>query len=443
VRVGYAKLGRSWQLDADKASTVGGDIDVVRLLKFLANEHPEHEFTLIGRNSGQVPQELGYPSNVINPWTEWKKEWEMPTDPLLADTVVERFRRISGNYHETLDGIVVWAGQHGSANSLIPMIGSDWIEPPVWPEITRGKGERLATPQFAFMNYCYWLLDMISRWRELDLQKNEEVWLCPDPRNYLKCRELRWPLRYPVMGQYKMIRQHKSERYGRFDGLESFTGHREQSVWVDDVRYEYSGIELTALPQPDKIMVATRPRAYPFGMIINENRKGVRNQRLDVMQRWVTPFFKRCPIYGEWTVESQVEMGRRIDTVPYTSLQDAMASFTCTFTTPASGTGWATSKPWECFAAGIVCFFHPEYDTQGHILPATLPQMLRASDDIAMLSNFLRVETPEQLRDRVQSVQNDVELWKKLVTLQRTLFEERWKLWRGGALAVEKRLGLA
>lgn len=451
MRIGYAKLGRSWQLDPQKASTVGGDIDVVRLLRFLSSEHPQHEFILVGRNTGQVPQKLGYSSNVSNPWTGWKESWWMPKNPADADKVIDNFRELSGDLHTTLDAMIVWAGQHGSANSRIPMIGTDWLHVPVGDKTTGGSGSALATPQFAFMNYCSWLLDFISRWREHDIQNREEIWLVPDPRNYLKCRELRWPLVNPVLAQFNMTRQMKHERYGRFhgligdkDGFPSFKpGKKEESVWVTGCDYIYAGLELTALPRPSETVAAERPGEHEFGIVINENRKGVPDQRLDVMRNWVTRYWPDTPIYGKWSDESQKRLNRTIEPVEYKFLYDRLRSFRSTFTTPASGSGWATSKPWECFAAGSICFFHPRYDVHGSIIPKTVNQKIKHNFPEAVeLSDFLRVNTPEQLRERVEAVKNSDELWDKISKLQRTYYERAWEYYRGGARHVEERLGI-
>ena len=126
-RIGYAKLGRSFPLDPLKTGTVGGDIDVCRLLQRLAEEHPDVEFVIVGRNSRHNPQELGYPENVTNPWEEWWGKVYFPSIPdFMADqTLVKRtiasFREVSGDLHRELDGMICWAGQHGSANSIIPI----------------------------------------------------------------------------------------------------------------------------------------------------------------------------------------------------------------------------------------------------------------------------------------------------------------------------------
>lgn len=458
ARIGYAKIGRSWNLNPEKATSVGGDIDVINALKRLALQFPEHEFVLAGKNSGENPQEMGYPPNVTNPWTAWREEWKIPDDPRNADLAIEQFRRISGDFHTTLDGFIVWAGQHGSANSRIPMIGSDWITPPgarrvekldggYWDNadndvITGGDGSALATPQFCFIHYCSWLLDLISRWREAGPGplKREEIWLCPDPRNYLKCREKRWPIRYPVIAQYDFLRYHKGERYGRFPTeLETWdpTGYRENSLWVSNVAYRYAGLELTAVGDPTEIPFDPRPGPHRFGMIVNENLVGGKNSRLELLKTWVIPNFPDAEIRGHWTEKSQLALGRIFEPVPYPSVMSAMKSFATTLTTPASSSGWATAKPWEAFAVGSVCFFHPAYDDQEHILPASSDD-----PDVKTLRQYLRVGSPNELAVAVEQVTSQPELYHALVTAQRRVYERGFERWAGGVRAIADRVTL-
>lgn len=467
ARVGYAKIGRSYNLDASKATSIGGDIDVLNMLKRLALRYPEHEFVLIGKNSGENPQDLGYPPNVTNPWTEWKKNWMVVPDPVRADLMIEHFRAISGDMHETLDHMIVWAGQHGSANSRIPMIGSDWLRPPgaEWvatghennrefhttndhnDDITGGEGSDVATAQFSFVHYVSWVLDFVSRWREAGPGPlfREEIWLCPDPRNYLKCREKRWPLRYPVIAQYDFLKYHKSERYGRFpESLNVLdpTGYREDSRWVSNVAYCYGGLELSAVGAPEAITFDPRPGSHRLGMVVNENLTGVKDARLGLLEDWVFPNFEDVEVRGHWTEKSQLKLGRVINPVPYTEVLSVMKSFATTITTPASGSGWATTKPWEAFAIGSVCFFHPRYDDQGHVLPlkdGSAGQAL-VSEDSKMLAQYLRVESAEQLKERVDEVTSNPDLYHALVTAQRRHYEASFDHWRGGTRSVGDRI---
>jgi hypothetical protein len=86
-----------------------------------------------------------------------------------------------------------------------------------------------------------------------------------------------------------------------------------------------------------------------------------------------------------------------------------------TLTTPSSGSGWATAKPWEAFAAGTVCFFHPEYDTQNNIL----------SDAPDHLKNWLRVSSARELEARIKHLSTRAGHgdWVWLVEAQRSHFE--------------------
>src|ERR1044071_1290673 len=72
-RIGYGKIGRSMPLTIEGCGTQGGDIEMTAMLYQLADAFPDDEIWLLGRNSGEDPKEIGLPSNVVNPWTWWKK----------------------------------------------------------------------------------------------------------------------------------------------------------------------------------------------------------------------------------------------------------------------------------------------------------------------------------------------------------------------------------
>ena len=100
---------------------------------------------------------------------------------------------------------------------------------------------------------------------------------------------------------------------------------------------------------------------------------------------------------------------------PWEEYFPKLHSVRTTLTTPSSGSGWATAKPWEAFAAGTVCFFHPAYDTQNHIL----------GDADAWLQDWLRVPTATELWKRVERLNSPDGYyeWRKIVQLQREHFD--------------------
>lgn len=441
MRVAYAKLGRSWNLDPKNFSAVGGDVDSYRALKLLAERNPQVEFILIGRNSGEDPRSVGLPANVTQFWTDERRQ-EMrdrfkartgklsPMGPEAVDQTVKILDDMTMPVWRLVDGIVVWAGQHGTSNSRILQ--------------TDGSG-KYTNPQDAFVLYGSYIVRGISVWREQDPVEREEIWLCSDPRNYIKCRDLRWPLRQPVLAQFVQKREQKFERYDSVQPTQeqarTFSVKRVENghIWVSDTSYTYDRLEHTALPDPTEVVMNLDAPRYPFGMVINENRKGVTNDRLSVMKQWVMPHFPQAEIFGKWSDESLKELGREdVRVVPNEHLFTVLGRWRTTLTTPASGSGWATAKPWECFLAGTVCFFHPKYDTQGHIIPL-VPKT--GDEDLDTLVRWLRPKTPEQFRKAVESVAGDDATYRWLAEAQRRYVERTYREHQP-IVAIERRLGL-
>src|SRR5690606_5960135 len=193
-----------------------------------------------------------------------------------------------------------------------------------------------------------------------------------------------------------------SEACAKTDGP-STNGHpgvREQAVWVINTEYVYAGPELTALDEPGSIVCADQPGPITLGVVSNENRKYVgKKNRLDLIKEWVLDNWPDTPLYGKWSKESEEAIGRKVRSIPVEEMYNQLRQFRSTITFPASGSGWATAKPWEAFAAGTVMFFHPWYDDQGHILPIrgrphwTDHAGLIAREDLQKLADFLRVES--------------------------------------------------
>lgn len=417
MRIGYGKIGRSWKLDHTRGNTGSGDVDVARALHLLSRMRPSDEFVLVGCNSAEDPQSVGYPSNVVNPWTALRPSYKLtkPGSDLLENT--ERMWGLTQHMFTDVDAMIVWAGQHGTSNTPIPKVDDRSV---------------VTEPQVSFINYCAYLLKGINRWRDEDLSR-EELWLCPDPRNYLKARDLKWPLRSTVIAQYEQDRETKHERYGdTTDPAPWGARWSGEGVWLAPSRYSYDALELTALPAPRDVETAPWDMRYDFGMVVNENRAYVARNRLDAVRDWVLRYWPEAEIFGVWSDKSKEALGRTdIRPCPYPHLPSTLQRWRCTLTTPASGTGWATAKPWECFANGVVCFFHPAYDTQNQIL-VDAPRELR---------DWLRVPDPEALHKRVTHLGQDRAAWEWLIATQRAYFVEKYHEHQGGVREIMRRLG--
>ena len=402
MKIGIAKLGRTTGLDPKKWGPVGGDVDVYRMLERFANMHPDDEIRVVGRNTAKVsPQELGLPANVTNPWVSLQTvalnatthgegleiggksyPYTSETMRLYVDTVTDQSEHIFTD----LDALVIWAGQHGTSNYPLPAV----------------KGGELTKPFVWSLNYGGYLLQNVNRWRAVDPVAREEIWLCPDPRNYLKMRDLKYVLRHPVLGQFEMDRQLKHDRY---DG----TGQFIQS----SAHYIQSGLETTPLKSPDEVKVTEGEEL--FGIVINETRREVGTSRRQALKDYVLDFFPKCDIRGQWSDKSKKELGIDPPMIEVADFYETISRWRYTITTPPSGTGWVTTKPYEMFAVGTICFFHPKYDTQNEALK-----------DDPWLAGWLRVNSPTEMVRRIVELEKHSALRDEVVEHQRAVFEKKY-----------------
>lgn len=423
-KIGYGKIGRSMPLTLEKCGTLGGDVEMVPVIKELALRHPEDEFYLLGRNTGENPIDVGLPKNIINPWTEWGPELRKQLNqrgfnhPNLNieehKQVAQLIDDIIGSAFEELHGLVLWIGQHGTSNRPLPGIRKDgWTKPQDWCAY-----------------YSGFLMRGANRFRDSHPTAREEVYLNADARNYLKMRDLAWPLINPVLTQYNFEHTMRHERENREDRDGSWINifkHysnakiiREPNIWESTVQNVYSRLEINALkpgtPFGDLVQFNDEWEGRKhFGLFINEAAKNInqRVSRLTALKNWVIPMHPAF-IHGTWSKESQNELGRVITPVEWEQYYPTLHSVRCTFTTPSSGSGYATTKPWEAFAAGTVCFFHPDYDTQDNIL----------GDADPTLKKWLRVKNLEELQERVVMLNNEKDAWDYLVLAQKAHFDK-------------------
>lgn len=419
MKIGYSKVGRSWKLDPHAGVTGSGDIDVVNALKRLAALRPDDTFYLLGRNSGELPQDVGYPGNVINPWVEIGpilKQAAIHDNATYVAFMEEHMRR----FFVEMDEHIVWAGQHGASNSVIPKVEDR---------------TQFTSPQDSMQRYAGFIIDGVNHWRDAALDR-EEIWLCPDVRNYVKCRDLKWPLRNTVIAQFDWANKTKHERYGDTTDPSLFSAEwASDGVWYADARYSYNSLELTALDDPseDKPFAGWDDRFVKFGMIVNENRAYVSNDRLSILQSYVLDVMPEAEIFGVWSKASMDVMGRSIRPCPSEHMRTVVQRWKTTLTTPASGSGWATAKPWEAFQNGTVCFFHPKYDTQNHILKDASPA----------LNEWLRVRDAVHFRKLVEYVNQNREVWEWIVNEQYEYFVRKFNETDGGVREIMRRLDRA
>lgn len=429
----YGKLGRVIALRQDRWGYVGGDNEPPRLLRHLAERNPDDTWVIVSPCFDD-PAECGFPPNVVNMWTPERREWlrerlsETKERWKHASTPAEKLDRARAimDVHlplylplaEKLDGVVMWIGQHGPVNSAVRAVA-----------VSRSSGGEYARPYDSYLHYAGPLIRLINAWRDRDPLENEEVWLIADNRNYLKARDVKWPSRFPLLGQYTTTRSSQHERFddARDPEEHGFTDARwaTSHTWRSSYRYVYSRLEVCGiLPDNSPLETAdefarrdlvdeweTRRR---FGLFINEaGSLGDKNlARAHVLREWVLPLEPDF-VHGQWPPGHEERVGRRIEPVDWDDYYPTLRSVKTTFTTPSSCSGWATTKPWEAFGAGTVCLRHPAYDDQDNVY----------GEFAADVQEWLCPRTPAELAARVDALDRDRVTWLRLVRAQRALYD--------------------
>lgn len=410
MRIAYGKLGRSIPLTLDDAGSHGGDIEVVNLLNILRCDHEVHVVSRNQSTDAQIP-------NVVNHWAPGMTYDDVPKFGDNQDTPqYDEFKAFLDERTPRLppfDAWVLWIGQHGSSVHRIPMMGSkplrhgQTIKMPNTGYTTR--------PLMSHTNYAYPLVHAVN------YHGAKPVWLCPDPRNLFKLRDFNSPERVgEVLAQYD----------DRYRG--QFYDPTEEKLRAIDVDYRYSGIELLAVPEEPtetidwQAQLAAPPRVG-FGALVNEGPATGKSPRALLVRNWLKPEHE---LFGHWSLKGEETIGRSVAPVSVLEVKKTLQRWRSTITFPASSTGWATTKPWEAFAAGTVCFAHSGYDTQDHIFGRFMPEELR---------KFLRVRSRDELDRKIDQLWDET-VWRHYSTLQFNYLRESRQRLKNGAAEILWRL---
>jgi hypothetical protein len=416
VRVAYAKTGRSQAYDPANWGVAGGDWEAPLLLNRLARFYPEVEFVIVGHNDGADPQTAGLPPNVINPIGEIRDDMRGIERKHLRNRTIESsqayiedMRNLWAPILDSCDHLVSWIGQNDTVNQPIPKVdGSPGL----------GNSREIYIRQVSYIHS--WInrrRDLVPRW--------EPIWLCSDIWNNLKARDLKWPQRRKVVCQYNFETNQSSYRYmdprspegcGWGDVAEWHPKH--PGCWAWKLGYEYAGLELGSCVPSDIEFSDQWEGRRRFGVMVNQSREA--SGRDEVLSNWVKPMWPDW-IVGSW--DEDRKQGLTIEPYPWHSVPQLLQTVRCSLAIPIKlSNSWATPKAWELFAAGTVCFMHPKYDSQGHIVP-TLEQCDEMEEStLTHLARWIRVESPGQLRKKIDHLNENERDWRWIVQAQRAVY---------------------
>lgn len=361
LKIGFGKIGKSILFDNKKWGMIGGDAAPSVLLLALAELNPDITFYLIGKSdysklSKEDIVELVPNNNIVNVWQNSKAVNKEP------DTyVLDYFNK----NNIKLDYCVFLSGPSGQCTleNFMKTI----------------KGGTTAIPLYSFKNYVGYYT------RFLNETKTPYITIAEDPRyTPIKARDLIERERL-ILGQFNETKKIKHLR-----ALDDHTNIH------SDIQIKYSGVERITMLGATKpsFDIFTKPRSIKFQIYMNGVTDTGAEDRKKIMDEYVHKYFKDTKVYGEWDASLYGDIYKK---VKMTDCVDELYDTKYTLIVPVQK-GWVTSKFWKMIQYGIVPFFHKYYDSQKHL----------------KVNEYLRVNSPEELRDKIEELEANEDLYKKI-----------------------------
>jgi len=377
-KVGFFKLGKAIKFNENSWGAIGGDCEPKQLINSIAKRNPNIEYWLLSPNDlgrvrakekpavqslfgPPVETESAAPSNV-------KEFHSTMADRKSSDEAAQIIKDLD------LDFIFFYTGPSSTVN--IP----DYINK------VDGTG-RVKSLDF----FKYYAAPIIKAMNELE-KKVPIVGLLVDNRYILACKD--WndnnrPTYYLAQNTFT-----KTEEF--------FCNPPLRDIDTIESTYEYSGIETVFLldkKRYDTDELFEMKKTNSFMMLQNQGKGSGGMDRWDPVRDYIVKNDIKTDIYGKWDDDLKKEYPKwfkgekRIET-----MTDELLATKYTFCVPIKE-GMVTSKYAEMLHYGIIPFLHPSYDTDFNVFPD---------------GHFIRCKSPEDLKKKVQFLNDNPEHYKKL-----------------------------
>ena len=377
-KVGFFKLGKAIKFNENSWGAIGGDCEPKQLINSIAKRNPNIEYWLLSPNDlgrvrakekpavqslfgPPVETESAAPSNV-------KEFHSTMTDRKSADEAAQIIKDLD------LDFIFFYTGPSSTVNI------------PGYINKVDGTG-RVKSLDF----FKYYAAPIIKAMNELE-KKVPIVGLLVDNRYILACKD--WndnnrPTYYLAQNTFT-----KTEEF--------FCNPPLRDIDTIESTYEYSGIETVFLldkKRYDTDELFEMKKTNSFMMLQNQGKGSGGMDRWDPVRDYIVKNDIDTDIYGKWDDDLKKEYPqwfkgeKRIET-----MTDELLATKYTFCVPIKE-GMVTSKYAEMLHYGIIPFLHPSYDTDFNVFPD---------------GHFIRCKSPEDLKKKVQFLNDNPEHYKKL-----------------------------
>ncbi len=366
------KLGRSVSFFPEKWGAIGGDCEPPMLFLALAKNNPEDNFIIIGKSDYLMYSKKHQTPDNLYDIMELHDEQFPNISPKDRDP--HYVQKTLKNIH--VDGGIIAGGPTGTTNIKdCALRRQDLKENKEVFALTLEMHLKYSAPIYDYLN------NSNIPW----------VSLVYDPR-YLKVgRDMLNPPN-ACLSQYNMKYKYRT--------LYSFEDQKK--IKETEINVTYSGLEKNYLIENGVLDTDTETetdteKTEKFMIVLNEGNNGVKS-RYPELKKWVLDNNEDVKIYGKWAPETVKGDSRFKGSIPYSDLQKMLKHVKYTFIIPIQK-GWVTMKFWEMIQNGIIPFFHPHYDEQKHL---EVPE-------------FLRLKKPEDLAKRIKKLEDNPEIYKKLL----------------------------
>lgn len=388
MNIAFAKLGKSIKFKGSQTPH-GGDGESLAILVALANNNPNDTFYIAGKSdyAKLSPSEIEvmFPyNNVINVYDHIPFK-TMQTRKSYEDPYIQCLNNYFADKH--IDAIVMLVGQVGGVS--VP--GKTW----------QVKDTSLIASCIDMTaNYTSPLTVWLNENRLSDNKNIPIIEIINDPRYTLsQPRDIVFTPEVSL-SQYNYSYINKTIK-----------NYEEQLPTIPNtVNVTYNGMEkafLVGRKFPDNLH---NEREHRFTIVLNEGKPS----RYNELKKWVLDnnVLDDTFVYGKWDEKYTENDLRFKGSLKLEDVQSVMSNTKYTFIIPIKE-GWVTSKYIEMIYAGVIPFFHPDYDTQKHI-------------NLGIFDNLLRPKTPENLLENINELENTPGLRKMVISeLQRMLITDK------------------
>lgn len=376
MNIFVGKLGRTVFFNPERFSSIGGDNEASTLILKMAQLHPEDTFYIVQTTDFSstpyaqkyhniIPLMDGFDMKYDNHTYLWNKIQRMGIKP---------------------DYMVLYNGITSTNN-----IKGIWYKN---RSLQMAYTKTLAFSERYMANIVY----MLNNFMDVPY-----MLLIPDPRYYpLMARDIEHTPNH-VLSQYT------------YSADWIFREYETRNDHITTTNPVYAGIENVFLlnkKRAPREMYINHKTPLLMNIILNQGQNSSGGlDRYPILKEYVLDnldFADNIEVYGDWAddimADTRFKGPMRIE-----KLTKKLLSTRYTFIIPVDK-NWATAKFAEMSFYGIITFMHPYYDTQKNI----------------KCPEFLRVKSPEDLKRKIEFLENNEEARKKLLADIWESFGDEW-----------------